>query len=229
MELAGELADFIPKAAKEHGVDPAETKIVLVDGGTSILAGLPQSAQVKATETLQDLNVEIRTGTRITAADADGATIGAAGRISGRTLIWTGGIVAPSLLAQSGLPTAKNGQVLVDPYLRANGHSEVYAIGDSAYVLEEGQSRPVPPTAQTALEHAETVAYNIFADRTGYAERPFRSHDKGLVVSVGTQEGVASLQHISLTGRAVLVLKDLVEERYRFEAAGLRGLFHNHA
>ena len=115
VELAGELADFIPKAAKEHGVDPAETKIVLVDGGTSILAGLPQSAQVKATETLQDLNVEIRTGTRITAADADGATIGAAGRISGRTLIWTGGIVAPSLLAQSGLLTAKNGQVLVDP------------------------------------------------------------------------------------------------------------------
>ena len=229
VELAGELADFIPKAAKEHGVDPAETKIVLVDGGTSILAGLPQSAQVKATETLQDLNVEIRTGTRITAADADGATIGAAGRISGRTLIWTGGIVAPSLLAQSGLLTAKNGQVLVDPYLRANGHPEVYAIGDSAYVLEEGQSRPVPPTAQTALEHAETVAYNIFADRMGYAERPFRSHDKGLVVSVGTQEGVASLLHIPLTGRGVLVLKDLVEERYRFEAAGLRGLFHRHA
>lgn len=226
MELAGELAEFIPKAAKEHGIDPHEPKIVLVEGGPSILPGLAQSLQVKASETLQDLNVAIRTSTRVTVADDEGVTISAAGRIKGRTLIWTGGIMALPLLAQAGLPTAKNGQVIVDPYLRATDYPDVYAIGDSAYVLEEGQSRPLPPTAQAALDHAEIVSYNIFAARMGYPERPFRSHDKGLVVSVGTHQGVASLLHIPLTGRAVLALKDLIEEQYRFEAAGFLGLGH---
>ena len=226
VELAGELAEFIPKAAKEHGIDPHEPKIVLVEGGPSILPGLAQSLQVKASETLQDLNVAIRTSTRVTAADDEGVTIGAAGRINGRTLIWTGGIRALPLLAQAGLPTAKNGQVIVDPYLWVTGYPGVYAIGDSAYVLEEGQSRPLPPTAQAALDHAEIVSYNIFAARMGYSERSFRSRDKGLVVSVGTRQGVASLLHIPLTGRAVLALKDLIEEQYRFEAAGFLGLGH---
>lgn len=226
MELAGELAEFIPKAAKEHGIDPHEPKIVLVEGGPSILPGLAQSLQVKASETLQDLNVAIRTSTRVTVADDEGVTISAAGRIKGRTLIWTGGIMALPLLAQAGLPTGKNGQVIVDPYLRATDYPDVYAIGDSAYVLEEGQSRPLPPTAQAALDHAEIVSYNIFAARMGYPERPFRSHDKGLVVSVDTHQGVASLLHIPLTGRAVLALKDLIEEQYRFEAAGFLGLGH---
>ena len=142
VELAGELAEFIPKAAKEHGIDPREPKIVLVEGGPSVLPGLAQSLQVKAGETLQNLNVAIRTGTRVTAADDEGVMIGAAGRINGRTLIWTGGIMALPLLAQAGLPTAKNGQVIVDPYMRATGSPDVYAIGDSALCAGGGTESP---------------------------------------------------------------------------------------
>jgi NADH dehydrogenase len=220
VELAGELAALVPVAARANGIDPREAKIVLVEGSPTVVPALPARLQIAAKEILTDLGVQLVLGTRVAAADETGVSYGLGGRIPGRTLIWTGGIMAPPLLRESGLPTARGGQVIVDAHLRVPEHPAIYAIGDAAWIVEPGSTRAVVASAQNAIEQAEAVAYNIFARTHGYPERPYHSHDRGQVVSVGNRRGVASLFHLQLRGRTVAALKELIEEAYRFEATG---------
>src|SRR5262249_36738739 len=149
-------------------------------------------------------------------------------RLVGRTLIWTGGIMAPRIVAESGLPTVRSGQVPVDRYLCADGHPEVYVVGDAAFIMDDAHARPLAPTAQVAVKQGEAAAYNTVAAWDGGAPGPYTPHDKGQVVSLGPRDGVASIipgsltggRAISLTGRKAVILKALIVEAYRISATG---------
>jgi NADH dehydrogenase len=156
----------------------------------------------------------------VASADEQGLTIEPGGRLEASTVIWAGGIKAPPVLMKSGLPTARSGQVLVDEYLRAPGHPDIYAVGDCAWIIEEGSARHIGWTAQNSLNEASAAAYNISAASKGYPVRPFHSHDKGQVVSVGPKRGVASIFGLQTAGRKAALLKEIVEEGYRYELTG---------
>ena len=220
VELAGELADFVPRYAELQGLNRLDPRLVLIEGQPVLLPALPPRLQARAAEILTELGVRLILGARVTRADAEGISYGDSTPIPCRTLIWTGGIMAPSLLKESNLRTARGGSVIVDGYLRVADHPEVYAIGDSAWIVDEDTGRPVVATAQNAIAEANSVAYNIYARAQGYPERPFHDRDKGQVVSVGGRQGVASIFHVSLTGRAVLALKAVIDEGYRQEVKG---------
>jgi NADH dehydrogenase FAD-containing subunit len=85
--------------------------------------------------------------------------------VEGGVFVWAGGVKAPELVADSGLPADHNGRVKVDP---RTGHV-------------------LPPLAQVALEEGETVARNLDAELRGRPLEAFAFHDKGFVVSVGTR------------------------------------------
>jgi NADH dehydrogenase len=217
VELAGALAEAVPHLARERGLPPQEPKIVLVEASPTILPTLPARLQFKALRLLEDLGVRPYLHTRVAGADEQGLTIEPGGRIEASTVIWAGGIKAPTLLMQSGLPTARSGQVLVNEYLRALGQPDIYAVGDCAWIIGDGSARHVGWTAQNTLDEASSAAYNIFAARRGYPARPFHAHDKGQVVSIGPKWGVAFIFGLQFTGRKVAPLKEIIEEGYRYE------------
>ena len=116
--------------------------------------------------------------------------------------VWAGGLKAPELVADSGLPTGHNGRVKVDQYLRVLDHPEIYVAGDLASVVPtRGTGHVLPPLAQVALEEGETVARNLEAELNGRPLEAFTFHDKGFVVSVGTRRGVADIAGITTSGR----------------------------
>ena len=78
--------------------------------------------------------------------------------------VWAGGVKAPELVADSGLPTGHNGRVKVDRYLRVLDHPEIYVAGDLASVTDPRTGHVLPPLAQVALEEGETVARNLDAE-----------------------------------------------------------------
>lgn len=220
VELAGELAEMLPDLAKSHGVDPRLPKVTIAEGAPTVLPSMPERLQGRAASILTDLGVRLMLGSRVVSADAQGIQLASGDRIVGRTLVWTGGIMAPAVLAQSGLPTARNGHVPVDEYLRVDGLRDVYVVGDSAQILDESGEGALAPTAQVAVKQAEAAAYNITADILGWPQKPYHASDKGQVISLGTERGVASIFHISLSGRKVLALKALIAEGYRVEVTG---------
>ena len=223
VELAGELAEILPKAASRHGLAPDRPAVLLVEAGPAILAGSSPRLIDKATRILSDLGVQVRTNAAIAAATEEGFRLKDGVLVEGGVFVWAGGVKAPALVADSALPTGHNGRVKVDRYLRVLDRSEIYVAGDLASVTDPRTGHVLPPLAQVALEEGETVARNLVAELQGRLPEAFTFHDKGFVVSVGTRRGVAEVAGLTTGGRLAHLLKDVIEWEYRQSVTHLRG------
>ena len=223
VELAGELAEVLPEAAKGRGLASGLPAVQLVEAGPTILAGSSQQLIDKATKILSDLRVQVRTNATIAAATQEGFQLTDGQLVEGGVFVWAGGLKAPEVVAGSGLPAGHNGRVKVDQYLRVLDHPEIYVAGDLASVVDPRTGHVLPPLAQVALEEGETVARNLGAELVGRPLEAFTFHNKGFVVSVGTRRGVADIAGITTGGRLAHLLKDAIEWEYRQSVRHLRG------
>ena len=223
VELAGELAEMLPEAAKVHGLAPDRPAVRLVEADRTILAGSSPQLIDKAVSLLSELGVQVRTNAKIAAATEAGFRLQDGQLVEGGVFVWAGGVKAPELVADSGLPTGHNGRVKVDRYLRVLDHPEIYVAGDLASVVDPLSGHVLPPLAQVALEEGETVARNLEAEVRGRQLEAFTFHDKGFVVSVGTRSGVADIAGVTAGGRLAHLLKDAIEWEYRQSVRHLRG------
>jgi NADH dehydrogenase len=223
VELAGELAEILPKVASGHGLAPDRPAVQLIEAGPTILAGSSPQLIDKAAKILADLGVRVRTGAMVAAATEEGFRLTDGQLVEGGVFVWAGGVKAPELVADSELPTGHNGRVKVDRYLRVLDHPEIYVAGDLASVTDPRTGHVLPPLAQVALEEGETVARNLVAELDGKPLEAFTFHDKGFVVSVGTRRGVADITGITTGGRLAHLLKDAIEWEYRQSVRHLRG------
>jgi len=223
VELAGELAEILPKAASRHGLAPDRPAVLLVEAGPAILAGSSPRLIDKATRILSDLGVQVRTNAAIAAATEEGFRLKDGVLVEGGVFVWAGGVKAPALVADSALPTGHNGRVKVDRYLRVLDRSEIYVAGDLASVTDPRTGHVLPALAQVALEEGETVARNLNAELEGGQLEAFTFRDKGFVVSVGTRRAVADIAGVTSGGRAAHLLKDAIEWEYRQSVRHLRG------
>ncbi len=223
VELAGELAEMLPEVASRNGLTPDRPTVWLLEAGPTILAGSSPQLIDKANKILTDLGVQIRTNAAIAAATEEGFRLKDGHLVEGGVFVWAGGVKAPEIVTDSGLPTGHNGRVKVDRYLRVLDEAEIYVAGDLASVADPRSGHVLPPLAQVALEEGETVARNLDAELKGRPLEPFTFHDKGFVVSVGTRRGVADIAGITSGGQLAHLLKDAIEWEYRQSVRHLRG------
>jgi NADH:quinone reductase (non-electrogenic) len=223
VELAGELAEVLPEVAQGHGLAPGTPAVQLVEAGPAILVGSSPQLIAKAGKILADLGVAVRVNATIAAVTADGFRLTDGQLVEGGVFVWAGGVKAPAVVADSGLPTGHNGRVKVDQYLRVLDRPDIYAAGDLASVTDPRTGHVLPPLAQVALEEGETVARNLDAELKGKPPEAFTFHDKGFVVSVGTRRAVADIAGITTGGRLAHLLKDAIEWEYRASVQHLRG------
>ena len=223
VELAGELAEMLPRAAQDRGLAADRPTVLLVEAGPAILAGSSPQLIDKATRMLSDLGVQVRTNAVIGAATEEGFRLKDGQLVAGGVFVWAGGLKAPDLVAESGLLTGYNGRVKVDQYLRALDHPEIYVAGDLASVVDPDSGHVLPPLAQIALEEGETVARNLDAELEGRPPEAFTFRDKGFVVSIGPRRGVADIAGLTTGGRLAHLLKDAIEWEYRQSVRHLRG------
>ena len=223
VELAGELAEVLPKVASGHGLAPGQPAVQLVEAGPTILAGSSPQLIDKANKMLSELGVRVRIDAAVAAATEEGFRLTDGQLVKGGVFVWAGGVKAPELVADSGLPTGHNGRVKVDQYLRVLDHPDIYVAGDLASVVDPRTGHVLPSLAQVALEEGETVARNVEAELKGKPLEAFTFHDKGFVVSVGTRRGVADVAGITTGGRLAHLLKDAIEWEYRQSVKHMRG------
>lgn len=222
VELAGELAEELPALARRHDLPAEWCKVVLIDASTLLSGSSPELID-RAGRILADLGVEVRTGAKVVRATELGFVLESGETIEGGAIVWAGGIKAPDLVAQSGLPVGHNGRVKVDRHLRALDHPDVYVAGDLASVTDPETGHALPPTAQIALQQGKTVANNLLAEIEGRNLEAFTFLDKGFVVSIGEGRGVAEVAGRTVGGRPAQVLKDAIEWEYRQSVKHLRG------
>jgi len=192
VEMAGALAGLVRSTLRSEyrRIDPSAARIILVDLGSRVLGTFADDLSRAAKERLERLGVEVRLGHGVDQIDAEGVTV-AGERIASKTVIWTAG-VAPSPAGKwlKG-ETDRAGRVRVQTDLTVAGHPEVFVIGDTASLDQDG--KPLPGVAQVAMQQGRYAGRLIHRRVTGRtAPGPFRYFDKGNMAVVG--KGFAVLQ-----------------------------------
>lgn len=164
VELAGELADALPKEARAAGVDPAKIFVTVLEAGPRLLPGLAEFLSKESEEALLRKGVTIRLNTVIESIRADGFVVkGEADPVHAEAVVWTAG-VRGHRLTEAAFRSGPRGRALVDEFLRAADYPNVYIVGDNALAVSRGSERAVAPTAQNAVQQAHLVADNIVAE-----------------------------------------------------------------
>jgi NADH dehydrogenase len=148
---------------------------------------------------LQKRGVELRLKTRLAAATAGGALLSSGEHLPTKTLVSTVPASPHPLLEALDLPKAKNGRIRVDRFLRVEGHSNVWAVGDCAWVTT-ADGTASPSTAQHATRQAETAATNLLAAIRGGPQRQFDFGGLGKMGSLGHRSAVAEIMGVQLSG-----------------------------
>ena len=200
VETIAAVNDFMREALAFYPrLRQSELRLVLVHAGPYILPELGEDLGIYAAHKLTDRGVEIRTGVRVTAVDAENVTLSDGARIATRLLVWTAGTSPHPLLHE--LPcTLDRGRVVVDATLAVPGWKGVWALGDCAVVPDPRTGKPHPPTAQHALREARTAAANICAAIDGRPAVPFAFRTVGQLAAIGRRTGVARVFGIRFSG-----------------------------
>jgi NADH dehydrogenase FAD-containing subunit len=112
-------------------------------------------------------------------------------RILSQTVIWTAGVAPSPASKWLGVATDRAGRVRIQPDLSVPGHPEIFVIGDTASLDQDG--RPLPGVAQVAIQQGRYAGKLIDRRITGRpTPPPFRYFDKGRLAVVG--KGFALLQ-----------------------------------
>jgi len=199
VEVAAELNDLVRGAVTSYrGIDPKEVKVVLVHSQDRILPEVSPALAAFAEKKLRARGVEIRLNARLEAATAQSAVLKGGEAIATATLVST----VPSFphpLVEA-LPLEKaGGRLIVDPFLRAGGRPDVWALGDCARVPAPGGVFS-PPTAQHATRQADVVADNILCALDGGAAGPLRFAGLGKMGSLGKRSAVAEILGLNISG-----------------------------
>jgi NADH:ubiquinone reductase (H+-translocating) len=200
VELAGTLAEISRRALAHEfrTIDPASTKIILLEGGPRVLPSYPDDLSRSAEEQLRHLGVEVHTSAMVTKVEPAAVWMGQT-RLPSIVTLWAAGVAASPLGKKLGAPVDRAGRVLVNPDLSIPAHPEVFAIGDLA-ALKDKSGKLLPGVAPVAMQEGVAVAENIARELQGEPRKDFHYLDKGSLATIGRAAAVAQFGKIHISG-----------------------------
>ncbi len=199
-ELAGELAEQFRRGlpSEYRRINPRDAHIILVEAGPRLLPTFSESLSKGATEKLQKLGVDVRVGKAVEMVDAQGVVI-AGERVPTTTVLWTAGVHGSPAGAWLGADVDRTGRVVVLPDLTVPGHPEVFVLGDTAHI--ENNGKPLPGVAQVALQSGKHAGHTIRA-RVQHEPppAPFTYFDKGNMATIAVTYAIMETRGLKLSG-----------------------------
>src|SRR4051794_6221199 len=206
VEMAGQIAELSRHPLRENfrRIDPAESRIVLLDGMDLILAPFGERLSGKARKQLNRLGVEVHNNALVTGVDEDGLDVDTSDpslrRIEARTKVWAAGVSAsplgPLLCERAGIEPGRGGRVPVEPDCTLPGHPEVFVVGDLMQHPDK-----LPGVAEVAMQSGIHSALQIDRRLKGDpTPRRFRYRSLGDLASISRYFAIGKLGRIEVWG-----------------------------
>jgi NADH dehydrogenase len=230
VELAAELYNAAV-ALRHYGLevfDESRMKVTLIEAGPRILPMLPEKLAQAARKELEALGVRVITGEQVVEATSEGMITNSGELIKADLKVWAAGVKGPDMLAGLALETTRSNQLVVRPTLQTTRDDRIFAIGDCAWFVPEGETRAVPPRAQAAHQMAATAFHNI---RSLIRQKPltdFVYRDHGSLVSLSHFSTVGSLMGNLIGGRMAIegrLARLVYVSLYRMHLIAIHGWF----
>ena len=217
VEMAGAIAEIARQVMRHdfRAIDPAETRVVLIEAGARILPAFAPELSQRAAEALRKRGVELWLHTPVTAIQARELLAGREPNMQSLRaglIVWAAGVRASALGESLGVALERGGRVRVRADLSLQNHPEVFIIGDLAWCAG-AEGAPLPGLAPVAMQQGRHAAGNILralraAQARGGDEfvpgaafyRPFHYFDKGNLATIGKAAAVGQWGRFQLWG-----------------------------
>jgi NADH dehydrogenase len=206
VEMAGAIAEIAHKTltSEFRHIDPRMARIILIEALPRILGAFPESLARKTQKRLTRMGVEVRTNTPVLNIDAHGVTVPGE-HIAADTIIWSAGVEASPAGKWLNAEVDRAGRVKVADDLSVPGHPNIFVIGDTASVQQQG--RPIPGVAPAAIQEGSYVASVITRRVTDQEQgKAFHYTNKGNLATVGRSYAIVDIGPFRLTGLIAWVM-----------------------
>ena len=214
VEVAGNLDRLVSNKS-------GRCRITLV-AGMRLLAQFKGSVRQRALNSLRGRNVQVMEGVRL-AAIKDGAVELSDGAVLESDIIFMAIGVKPSpLFEDSGLPTGRDGGMLVNQYLQSVSHPEIFGGGDCISF----EPQPLAKVGVYAVRQNPILLHNLLSTLNGHELREFVPQ-KSVLLALNMGDGTAIVHWHSMVwgGRLGFALKDYIDRKFMrvFQVSGELG------
>ena len=200
VELAGALAEIAKRSLARNfrNFDPSSSRVILLEGGPTLLSAFPAALRDAALDDLKRIGVDVRLNARVTNVANGRVNIGN-DHIDAATVLWAAGVAASPLGRTLGVSVDGAGRVRIEPDLTLPGSPNVFVIGDLS-VLNDERGQPLPGVAQVAIQMGQHAVKNILRSIEGQPLRAFRYKDLGNMATIGRNSAIADFGTFTLKG-----------------------------
>src|SRR5699024_5169970 len=161
-----------------------------------------------ALEQLRRRGIDVKLNTFLNSAEDNHMVTSDGDEFDSDTLVWTAGVKANPVLADTDLPVDKGGRVRTLPTLQIVDEDGTvidgaWAAGDCAAgpdLASAGPDALCGPTAQHAVRQARHLGDNIVRHVGGEPLQDYEHRNMGTVATLGLYKGVAQIQGIKFRG-----------------------------
>jgi NADH:ubiquinone reductase (H+-translocating) len=206
IEALAELEDMARYATRYYeNIQPSDLRWVLVEAANRIMPEVSPTMGVYTVQRLLERDIDVYLETKVSSV-ADGHVVLDDGtEFDTDTIVWTAGVKANPMLADTDLPRDERGRLRCTASLEVHGLPGVFSAGDCAAVpdlsrTDEDPDATCSPSAQHAVRQAKVLADNVIAYLRGRQAKTYRHSYAGSVASLGLYRGVAEIYGIKLKG-----------------------------
>ena len=198
VEVSGALAEMkkyvLPKDFPE--LDFSKMNIYLLEGADKTLASMSEKSSMQSAKYLNKLGVTVMTNTLVKDYDGQNVLLQNGDQIPASTVIWAAGIKGnvPSGIDSSLI--VRGNRIKTDRRCVVEGHNNIYAIGDLAYMETQKFPKGLPQVAPVAMQQADLLAGNLrLIERKSNPDQQyeFEYKDKGSMATVGRNLAVVDV------------------------------------
>jgi NADH dehydrogenase len=202
VEIAGALSEMnhhiLPKDYPE--LKGAGANIYLIEATDRLLNMMSEKSSQKAKDFLEKSGVKVLTGTFVTGCDESAVYTNTAGNIRTKMIIWTAGITGNKIEGLKSECYSRNGRIIVDRFSLVKGYSNIFALGDISFMVEEKFPSGHPQVAQVAIQQAVLLSRNLKNIDNKKPLREFRYRDLGTMATIGKNLAVVELPYMNFHG-----------------------------
>lgn len=192
---------------------------ITVLGGCHFLSGLPQKAQLYARKSLMTRNIDLVEGANVTRLTDSCAAMENGREFPFDLALLAWGIRPSHLFNESGVPTGKDGGLLVNDYLQSVAYPEIFGGGDCISF----EKRPLDKVGVYAVRQNPVLYTNLMAALEDMGMQAFEPQKCYLLIyNLGNGTGIFYRGNRVYRGRLIFYLKDYIDRKFmrKFQVSG---------
>jgi NADH:ubiquinone reductase (H+-translocating) len=200
VEVAGEINELVRSSTRfYHNFRKDDVVVSLIHPQDHILPEVAPTLAEFARKKMEKAGITLVLNTRAVAATHEGVELSDGRMLAGATIVCTIGTATSPLVQYLDAPKER-GRILTEPDMRIKGHTNAWALGDCAQIINAYDNKPSLTTGQFAERQGRQAALNLVRVFKGEPTRPFSFKALGELCSIGGYQAVAEMFGMHISG-----------------------------